>query len=98
MTRPNDIIINDFQMNILLDEKKKKIYKDILNQNVFCSTCRGLSRKGVLVTEIHLNALNDIRIQGICKVCQGKVSRTMEFGEDETFYERATKLRRTINQ
>ena len=98
MTRLNDIIINDFQLNILLNEEKKKIYKDIVNQNVYCSTCSGLCEKGIEITDIHLDPLNDIRIQGICRVCRGKVSRIMEFGEDEAFYQSANKLRKAINQ
>jgi hypothetical protein len=46
---------------------------------------------------MYLTSLNDIYVRGTCKVCGGKVARTMEFGEDKVFYEKASDFRRAIS-
>lgn len=96
MKRQEDIIINQFQLNILLNEKEKHDYAFILEQGVFCATCMEASDNGIDVEEIHLDYLNDIRVVGTCKACGGKVARTMEFGENKDFFERANRLRETL--
>ena len=96
MNRPKEIQINQFQLNILLNDEKKQGYKYLLKNGVFCSTCKGICTEGVNVIEIHLNSLNDIIIHGTCKVCNGKVTRIMEFGEDKEFFAKANDFRKSI--
>jgi hypothetical protein len=36
-------------------------------------------------------------IRGNCKVCNGKVTRIMEFGEDNDFYRKANDFRKSID-
>lgn len=96
MIRPPEIPINRFQLAILLNEQQKQDYQFMLDEGVFCSHCGGVAEKGIVVTEIFLNSLNDIFVCGTCKVCSGKVACTMEFGEDEAFYENANAFRKTI--
>jgi len=98
MKRPKEIRINKFQLNILLNYKQKKSLDFIVNHNVYCSTCRGICEKGIEIKEYVLDSLNDIMIVGNCKVCNGKVARIMEFGEDEDFYKRANDFRNSLKK
>jgi hypothetical protein len=98
MKRPKEIRINKFQLNILLNYKQKKSLDFIVNHNVYCSTCRGICEKGIEIKEYVLDSLNDIMIVGNCKVCNGKVARIMEFGEDEDFYKRANDFRNSLEK
>jgi len=91
------IEINKFQLNLLLNEEQKEIYNRILNENVFCKTCLGVCSEGVKVNKIFLDSLNDIVINGTCKVCNDKVSRVMEFGENQSFYNKANDFRQSIS-
>lgn len=96
MTRPTEIPINRFQLTILLNEKLKQDYQFLLDEGVICIQCGGIAQKGIVVTEIYLSSLNDIFVRGTCKVCGGKVARTMEFGENEAFYEKANDFRKAL--
>ncbi|MCF8303109.1 MAG: hypothetical protein K9I94_07525 [Bacteroidales bacterium] len=49
------------------------------------------------IDEIFLNNLNDIHVKGTCKFCNGYVARTLEFGEDKDFYDKAVDFRFTLN-
>lgn len=97
MKRPPDIQINQFQLCRLLSEEQMGFYKEVLADSVFCAQCVGIASKGIVVQEIFLTNLNDIMVRGTCKVCNGKVARIMEFGEDKTFYEKAMKFRKDIS-
>ena len=97
MKRPPEIPINRFQMAILLDEKRKQDYQFLLDEGVICFQCGGIAQKGIVVTEMYLTSLNDIYVRGTCNVCQGKVARIMEFGEDKAFYEKACDFRKAIS-
>jgi hypothetical protein len=96
MSRPPEIQINQFQLAILLDDEQKQGYKFMLDEGVFCAHCGGIAQKGIVVEEIYLTNLNDIMVRGTCNVCNGKVCRIMEFGEDKAFYEKATDFRKAI--
>ena len=97
MKRPPEIQINQFQLAILLDNSQKEFYNYVLADNVFCGHCGGVAGKGIIVDEIYLTSLNDVMVRGICRVCNGKVARCLEFGEDKAFYNRATDFRKSIN-
>jgi len=97
MSRPPEIPINQFQLAILLNDEQKVGYKFMLDMGVFCDHCGGRAENGIVVEEIFLTNLNDIMVRGTCKVCNGKVARIMEFGEDNTFYEKAMKFRKDIS-
>lgn len=88
--------INSFQLNILLNERQKEIYKMVTDTNVFCMTCGGVCEEGIKIDSIFLNELNDILVKGTCNKCGGNVARTLEFGEDEEFFIKANKLRKSI--
>jgi hypothetical protein len=90
------IPINQFQLTVLLNDEQKEIYKFMLDEGVFCSQCGDFAAKGIEVKEIYLTNLNDIMVRGTCNVCNGKVARIMEFGEDKAFYEKANDFRKTI--
>ena len=96
MKRPPQIPINRFQLAILLNEQQKQDYQSMLNEGVFCGHCGGVAKKGIVVGEIYLDSFNDIVVYGICNVCMGKVACTMEFGEDQVFYEKANDFRKAI--
>jgi len=96
MKRQKQIKINQFQLNVLLNDEQKEDFNYLLENGVYCSTCNGTA-KGVTVEEIHLNTLNDIMVHGICGKCKGKVTRIMEFGEDKIFFEKANNFRKSIN-
>ena len=97
MKRSPEIQINNFQLAILLDDKQKEDYDFILNRGVFCGKCHGICMQGIEVTTIILNSLNDILVHGICNVCKSHVARTIEFGEDSTFYKKANGFRKSIS-
>jgi len=96
MKRQKQIHINQYQLNALLNQVQKEGYKYLLKKGVYCTTCGGAATN-VTVEEIHLNALNDTMIHGICEKCKGKVTRIMEFGEDKEFFEKANNFRTSIN-
>lgn len=96
MKRLAEIGINRFQLNILLDKGQKEGFEHITGKNVYCSKCQDTCVDGVDVTRMLLDALNDVRAEGICEKCRGKVARVLEFGEDKAFYDRANKLRKSV--
>lgn len=98
MKRQDEIEINQFQLGILLDKGQKNFYDTIISANVFCSHCRSIAEKGVLVEEIYLTHFNDILVKGSCKVCNGSVARIIEFGKDETFFKKADELRKSMKK
>lgn len=91
-----EIPINQFQLAVLLNDEQKQIYKFMLNEGVFCTQCGDIAAKGIEVKEIYLTNLNDIMVRGTCKLCNGKVARIIEFGEDKAFYEKANEFRKII--
>lgn len=98
MKRPEEIKINRFQLNVLLDDKQKEGFDYIVNQNVYCVNCGGACNQGIAIKEIILDSLNDVRIEGTCKQCQGKVARIMEFGENKEFHQKAMGFRKSIGK
>ena len=96
MKRPNEISINQFQLAFLLNDEQKNIYKFMLEKGVFCLQCGSICEKGIEVKKISLTNLNDVKVQGICKACNSKVVRIIEFGEDKIFFENANNFRKTI--
>ena len=97
MPHQKEILLNTFQLNRLLSEKEKGDYEYLLHHGVNCNTCDENCSQGVQVKEIYLNSLNDIKIQGTCNKCGGKVTRIMEFGEDKAFFEKTNKFRKSLN-
>jgi len=94
MKERKTIKINDFQLNLLLNEEEKKGFRFLLD-NSFCSACRKempLSK----IKEILLNNLNDLMVEGLCPVCGGKMARYIEFGENQAFSEKADLFRKQI--
>lgn len=96
MSRLSEIKINQFQLAILLNDEQKRGFQFLLDEGVYCSQCSAITKKGIDVQEIYLTKLNDILVRGTCKVCNGKVARVMEFGEDKAFYEKACDFRKII--
>jgi hypothetical protein len=96
MKRLPEIQINPFQLALLLDDEQKSFYNSILVENVFCTQCKGIAIKGIVIEEIFLTDLNDIMVRGTCNVCESKVARNIEFGADNAFYKKALKFRNTV--
>lgn len=97
MNRLSEISINPFQLVILLNDKEKVVYKDILDKGVVCVHCGGLATHGIYVANTYLTNLNDIKVRGKCNVCNGNVARIIEFGEDKVFYDKAMIFRKSIS-
>lgn len=98
MNALQEIEINTFQLNILLDKTDKNGFDYLLNNGVYCSNCNSICSKVEKNYNICLTKLNDIKIEGKCAKCKTKVVRIMEFGENENFYKRAINLRKSIQQ
>ena len=97
MGRLPEIKINSFQLAVLLDEGKKLFYRFVIENLVFCAQCRETAHEGIEVTEVYLTALNDVRVQGRCRKCNGEVIRLFAFGGNKAFYEKACRLRESIS-
>ena len=91
------IKLNQFQLNVLLDDRQKEIYKSIIPTNVFCIKCSDICAQGIIIEDISLNELNDILVKGTCQKCGSKVARVIEFGENKSFYDKAIKFRKSIS-
>jgi len=59
-----EISINSFQLAVLLDKTEKHFYNVVIEHFVFCALCRAVANEGIVVEEICLTAMNDIRVQG----------------------------------
>ncbi len=98
MDKLKEIYLNQFQLNILLDEEEKEAYRFIVQEGTYCVHCKDVCCEGVEVRENILNDMNDILIKGVCKKCEGYVSRFIEYGEFEDFVERANSFREAIGE
>jgi hypothetical protein len=98
MKRLPEITINPFQLAVLLDETERNFYSVVIEHYVYCSHCRGVAIEGVDVEEMYLTDLNDIRVVGRCRKCEGEVGRLFEFGAKKEFYEKACRFRESIKQ
>jgi len=92
------IKLNSFQLNVLLDENEKERFQFLLNKGVYCIHCKSVCKKGVVDYECQLDSTNDIVVNAKCAECGHPVSRTMEFGEDKTFFKKANKFRQSIGE
>ncbi len=72
-----EIKINSFQLAVLLDEAKKLFYRFVIENHVFCAQCGEIAHEGIEVTEVYLTALNDVRVRGRCRKCNGEVIRRL---------------------
>lgn len=93
-----EISLNRFQLNILLNEEEKEAYQYIVQEGTYCVHCKEICSQGVDVKENYLNEMNDVLIKGKCKKCLGSVSRFIEYGEFEDFFERANNFRKSIGE
>jgi len=96
MKKLKEIKLNDFQLNVLLNEQEQEEYKFLLQDNVYCPHCKEVCEDGIEVTENILNWLNDILVKGKCRKCGKEVNRFIELGEDKEFFDRANAFRRSI--
>ncbi|WP_282124952.1 hypothetical protein [Marinifilum flexuosum] len=96
MSKFKEIKLNQFQLNVLLDEEEKAAYDYIVQEGTYCVHCKEMCTKGVDVKENFLNDMNDILIKGTCKICNGRVSRFIEYGEFDDFREKALRFRISI--
>ncbi|MGQ1788323.1 MULTISPECIES: hypothetical protein [unclassified Saccharicrinis] len=91
----NDIEINKFQLNALLNHHEKRGFKYLLENEVQCDSCNGLCKHGVTNYSLYLDRFNDIKVTGECAECENQVSITMAFGENESFFRKAMQFRHT---
>lgn len=96
MKRLPELKINLFQLAVLLNEEERYFYNLVLENNVYCTRCNGPAANGVKVREKYLTCLNDIRIRGTCRTCNGEVGRLFEFGENKEFQQKALRFRESI--
>lgn len=95
MNNLGDFEINQFQLNNLLNHNEKKAFKYLLDNGVFCSSCNDICKDGVINYKIYLDRFNDIKVIGQCFTCNHKVTRIMEFGENESFFRKAVQFKNT---
>lgn len=96
MKKLPELKINRFQLAVLLEKEEKYFCNLVIENNVYCSECRGAAKNGVDVKEIYLTELNDIIIRGNCRKCGGEVARIFEFGEKKEFQRKANRFRDSI--
>ena len=95
--RPEKIGITRIQLEMLLNEKEKKGFDFMLKKGVYCATCDQSGVAGVRIDKLTLNSLNDVLIEGTCSQFNGKVFRTVEFGENPDFYRKVIEFRQTLD-
>lgn len=93
-----EILINNFQLGVLLSGLDRKFFCFIIKNNVFCSQCKNFAIDGVDVDRAYLTKTNDVRVFGRCKRCNSEVIRLFEFGNDKEFRDKANKLRESIKE
>lgn len=93
-----EIPINRFQLAVLLDELEKHFYNFVLENLIYCIQCRGFAADGVEVEKLFLDSMNDIRVEGRCYKCGGRVARLFEFGGKKEFNEKARRFRKLISE
>ena len=98
MKELSEIQINQFQLAVLLDEEERHFYNVVVEGFIYCSQCRGFAGEGVEVESIYLDSLNDIRVEGRCRKCGGRVVRLFEFGGKKVFNEKARRFRQSISE
>ncbi|MDY0217131.1 MAG: hypothetical protein RBS19_09260 [Bacteroidales bacterium] len=98
MKHKTGIKINRLQLSKLLNDMQKVQLEYLLNKDVYCGTCKKICENGVEVMEIYLNPLNDVMINGRCKVCYGKVARIIELSEDLEFFDKVNDYRKSIDK
>ena len=89
----DDIEINKFQLNALLNHQERKGFKYLLENDVYCNTCNDICKYGVSNYKLYLDRFNDIKVIGECTLCGTQVTRVMEFGENESFFRKAVQFR-----
>lgn len=93
MINLDDMEINKFQLNGLLNHHEKQGFKYLLENGVFCNTCNDYCKYSVSNYKLFLDRFNDIRVVGECTLCGAEVSRVMEFGDNESFFRKAVQFR-----
>ena len=96
MGKLKELSLNSVQLSNLLSEEEKDTYEFLLQQGVYCTSCRSICKEGVEVTSVTLNWLNDVVVNGRCKVCEQKISCVMEFGENQNFFIKAMEFRSSV--
>ena len=92
----DEIKLNPFQLNVLLNEEDKEEYKYIVEEEIFCMKCEDHCTEGVEIKEHFLNSMNDLLLKGNCKKCGTPFNHFIDFGEDPDFFKRAVAFRKSI--
>lgn len=98
MKKLPEITINPFQLGVLLGKVEKHFYSVVIENYVYCAQCRGFANEGIDVEEIVLTDLNNIRVRGRCRKCNGEVARLFEYGENKDFYGKARRFRESAKK
>ncbi len=96
MGKLKELPLDWVQLNNLLSQKEKDAYEFLLKKGVYCTRCDSICRGGIDVVSVSLNWLNDIEVKGRCKSCGHKVTRIMEFGENQEFFIKAMEFRSSV--
>ena len=96
MKKLKEIKLSHLQLDFLLNKEEKKGFSFLLNHGVYCTRCNAICAKGVVNYTLRLNRFNDIVVDGECAVCDQKVTRVMEFGENILFFEKAMDYRESL--
>ncbi len=90
------IQLDEFQLERLLNDEEKRTYRFIIDTNVFCTHCEDTCPEGVDIESVWLNRFNDIHTDGRCRFCGNGVTRIIEFGANESFYDKAMEFRKSL--
>ena len=96
MKKLKEIKLSRLQLDILLNKEEREGFGYLLKHGVYCTRCNAICKRGVVNYTVRLNWLNDIVVEGECAVCGQEVTRTMEFGESKSFFDKAMDYREAL--
>lgn len=98
MKKLEDLKINIFKLNLLLDEDDNIDLEYLLEIGVYCSNCKGICSGIEKNYDIYLTPANDVRVEGKCIDCKNDVARILEFGDNKDFFDKAIELRKMLKE
>lgn len=94
MLEEEEIELDSFQFDNLLNKEEKEAFNYLLEHTVFCSNCSEICSQGVVDYIIILTDANEILMKGKCAKCGSGVTRLMLIEEDAGFKDRVKAIRK----
>ena len=93
MLEEEEIELDSFQFDNLLNKEEKDAFNYLLKNTVFCPSCSEICPQGVVDYNIILTDANEILMKGKCGKCGSGVTRLMLIEEDAGFKDRVKDIR-----